>query len=86
MNTTQTQIKVTLPLSMKEFLESKASKFGLPVAGYIKHLILKDIEDMDFPTYKASEATEKAYKKALEEYNAGKTKVVKDIDEFFGEL
>ena len=47
MNTTQAQIKVNIPLMMKDFLESKASKFGMPVAGYIKHLILKDIEDMD---------------------------------------
>ncbi len=73
MNTPQAQIKVNLPLTMKEYLESKASKFGLPLAGYIKHLILKDIEDMDYPTYTASDATEKSYKKAIEEYESGKT-------------
>ncbi len=86
MNTTQAQIKVNLPLSMKDFLESKASKFGMPVAGYIKHLILKDIEDMDYPVYKASEKTEEAYKKAVTEYDAGKTIKVKDVDTFFEEL
>ena len=86
MNTTQAQIKVNLPLSMKDFLESKASKFGMPIAGYIKHLILKDIEDMDYPLYQASGKTEEAYKKAVAEFEAGKTLKVKDIDTFFEEL
>ena len=49
----------------------------MPIAGYIKHLILKDIEDMDYPTYQASESTEKAYKKAMEEVENGKT--IKEI-------
>ena len=86
MNTPQAQIKVNLPLTMKDFLESKASKFGMPIGGYIKHLILKDIEDMDYPLYQASEKTEESYKKALVEYDAGKTAKVKNIDTFFEEL
>ena len=86
MNTVQTQIKVNLPVTMKDYLESKATKFGMPVAGYIKHLILKDIENMDYPTYLASDATEEAYKKAMEEYASGKVIKVKDIDRFFEEL
>ena len=86
MNTSQAQIKVNIPVTMKDYLESKASKFGMPVAGYIKHLILKDIEDMDYPTYQASDETEKAYKNALEEDETGKTVKVKDVDKFFEEL
>jgi len=86
MNTTQAQIKVNISLQMRDYLESKANKFGMPLAGYIKHLILKDIEDMDYPIYQASEATEKAYKKAMEEVVDGKTIKVKDIDTFLEEL
>lgn len=86
MNTLQAQIKVNIPLTMKEYLESKARKFGMPVAGYLKHLILKDIEDMDYPMYQASQATEKSYEKAVEEYSTGKTVKIKDIDTFFEEL
>ena len=67
MITQQSQIKLNLPLSLKEYLESKASKFGIPLAAYIRHLILKDIEDMDYPTYVASDKTIKAYKRALKE-------------------
>ena len=86
MNTSQAQIKVNIPVNMKDYLESKASKFGMPLAGYIKHLILKDIEDMDYPTYQASEETEKAYKKAIKEYESGETIKVKDVDTFFEKL
>lgn len=83
MNTPQAQIKVNLSLNMKDFLESKAKKFGIPIAGYIKHLILKDIENIDYPVYQASESTEKAYAKAVKEYNSRETLQVDDIDTFF---
>jgi len=63
----QTQIKLNLSLPLKEFVESKAQKFGIPLAGYIRHLILKDIEDMQYPTFEASDKTVKVYKKALKE-------------------
>lgn len=43
-------------------------------------LILKDIEDMDFPIYQASKETEIAYEKAITEHKAGGTDKVKDID------
>lgn len=86
MHTIQAQIKINLPLTMKDYLESKASKFGVPIAGYIRHLILKDIENMDYPTYQASVQTEKAYEKAMEEDAKGKTIKVKDIDTFLDEL
>lgn len=86
MNIPQAQIKVNLPVNMKDYLTSKASKFGMPVAGYVKHLILKDIEDMDYPLYRASEKTEKAYKKAIKEHESGKTVKVNHVDTFFEEL
>jgi predicted DNA-binding protein len=86
MNTAQTQIKLNLPLALKGYLESKANKFGMPIAGYIKHLILKDIEDMDYPTFQASEETEKAYQTALEEHKSGKITKVSDIDAYFNKL
>lgn len=84
MITQQTQIKLNLPVSLKEYLESKASKFGTPLAAYIRHLILKDIEDMDYPIYEASEKTIKAYKKALKEED--RAIEVRDVDKFFANL
>lgn len=65
MVTQQAQIKITLPLALKDFVESKASKVGLPIASYIKHLILKEVENMDYPVFKASDSTIRKAKKAL---------------------
>lgn len=65
MVTQQAQIKITLPLALKDFLESKASKLGLPIAAYVRHLIVSDVEDMDYPVFEASDATIKAYKEAM---------------------
>lgn len=84
MVTQQSQIKVNLPAPLKEFLESKANKFGIPLAGYIKHLILKDVADMEYPTFEASDRTIKAYKKALKEKDNA-IEVI-NIDEFFKSL
>jgi len=84
MITQQTQIKITLPRELKEFVESKARKFGMPLAGYIRHVLLKDVEDMDYPVYEASDKTIREYKKAMKEKD--KAIEVMDIDEFFKNL
>lgn len=86
MFTEQTQIKINLPVALKEFLASKAAKFGMPIAGYVKHLILKDVEEMEYPEYELSEKAERAYKKALQEKKEGKAITVTDLDKFFKEL
>ena len=80
MNTQQAQIKINLPLPLKDYLESKAGKFGIPLAGYIKHLILKDVEDMELPTFEASDKTIQTYKKAVQEKeNAIEAKSIDDL-------
>jgi len=86
MNTPQSQIKINLPLTLKEFIESRASRFGMPVAGYIKHLILKDVEGMESPVFEPSERTIKAYKQAMKDQKEGKLIEVTDLDKFFDEL
>ena len=84
MVTLQSQIKVNLPLALKEYLESKAQKFGMPLASYVKHLILKDVENMEYPTYVASERTIKKAKEALE--HKSEAILVNDVDSFFENL
>lgn len=84
MNTPQSQIKINLSENMKDFIQSKANRYGMPVAGYIKHLILKDVEDMDYPVFEASDKTIKAYKEAIK--NKDKAIEVTDIKEFFKNL
>ncbi len=86
MVTQQAQVKLNLPLALKEYLESKASRFGMPLAGYIKHLVLKDVEDMDYPIFELSERSEKAYKRALRAQKEGKLVSVDNVDAFFKNL
>lgn len=84
MITQQAQIKLNLPLVLKDYLESKARKFDMPMAGYIKHLILNDVSDLDFPTFQMSNRSEKKLKIALKEKN--KAIKVTNISKFFNKL
>lgn len=86
MVTQQAQIKLNLPLALKEYLESKANKFGIPIAAYVKHLIMNDVKDMQYPTFELSERSEKAYKSALKAQKEGKLVSVDNIDKFFKNL
>ena len=87
MVTPQAQIKITLPVALKEFLESRAQKFGLPIATYVKNLIVNDVKDMDYPIFEASDATIKAYKKAMKEKDKAVTiRNTKELHKFFKNL
>ena len=84
MITQQSQIKINLPVTLKDYLESKARKFDVPIASYVKHLILKDVSDLDFPTFRISQSSEEKARKALiDRKNAIK---VKDVPEYFKTL
>ena len=65
--TTPIQLKVNLTPELQDLLQSKASKFGVPLTQYVKHVLMKDVENEDYPIYRASEATEKAAQQALDE-------------------
>lgn len=86
MATDVTQIKVTLPNPLLDYLSSKAGKFGLTLSAYVKHLIVNDVKDMEFPTYQMSERTEKVMEQAIEEDRLGKTKVMDNVDKFIDGL
>ena len=75
------QLKVTLPVALYDYLESKAQRFGLALATYVKHLVIKDVEEMDLPTFKMSPKTEAIALKALKDYRAGKLHKVESVDE-----
>lgn len=87
LGTTQSvQVKVTLPVQLQQFVQSKADKFGMSVSSYIKHLVLDDVRDMDTPTFTMSPETESTALQALKDYKRGKTKEIKDIDQFLADL
>ncbi len=74
LNAQTTQIKVTLPAELYLFLKSKAEKFGLNMASYVRYLVINDVKDVDIPVFKMSEKTEKIALKALRDYRKGKTR------------
>ena len=67
------QLKINLSEELQELLVSKASKFGVPLTQYVKHALMKDVEDQDYPVFKASEATEKEAEDALEKLDKSVT-------------
>lgn len=84
MQTQTTQIRITLPVQLQGYLQTKASKFGLGLSAYVKNLIINDVKDVDYPIFKASKSTEKSYKKAIEE--RGQAIKVDDVDDFLNNL
>lgn len=84
MITQQVQIKINLPLALKEFVESKANRFDMPLAGYIKHLILSDIKHMEYPEYPISDRSSTLLDLALKQRK--KAKKVTDIASYLKNL
>lgn len=86
MATNTTQIKVTLPDPLLSYLASKAGKFGLTLSAYVKHLIVNDVKDMDYPIFQMSQKTEEVTLKAMREDRQGKTKTMGNVDDFINNL
>lgn len=76
-----TQLKINLPEELQNLLQTKASRFGVPLTQYVKHVLMKDVEDEKYPVFKASEETENAAKQALSDLD----KAV-DAKDFFKQL
>jgi len=85
MVTQQAQIKITLPVQLLDFLESKARRFGLPVAAYLRHLVLKDVGEIQYPEFEMSEKTELMLKKAVQNRKKS-VRVVGDTARFLDNL
>jgi len=79
----QVQLKVSLSEQLNELLQSKAARFGVPVTQFVKHLIMKEVED-EIPAFAATDWLESKTKKAMGETD--KAIEVKDIHQFFKNL
>jgi len=83
-NNSTSQIKISLPHPLYDYLSSKASKFGLTLSSYVKNLIINDVKDLDFPAFKASAKIEQSYKNALSERDQAIE--ISDLDTYFKNL
>jgi len=86
MKTTQIQLKISLSEQLNNLLLGKAERLGLPLTQYVKHIIVKEVEKEEYPTYQMSEKTKKALKKAIKEEKEGKLVKIEDLDAFFKQL
>lgn len=80
------QVKVTLPNPLFGYLREQADRIGLTLSGYVKNLIVDDVKNQPFPTFRMSRNTEKVAQKALADYRLGKTKKFDNIDELLSSL
>jgi len=85
-NTQAKQVKITLPDELYLHLRSRAERFGLNLATYIRNLIINDVKGIDVPVFKMSEEREKIALKALEDYKSGETKVIDSLDNYLTNL
>ncbi len=84
MNTGQIQLRLTVSDQIYDYLQGWASRLGLPVTQVVKQMIVEQVKKEEFPIYRASTRTEKAYKEAMA--NQDKAIMIDDIDEYFGKL
>lgn len=67
MQSTQVQLKVSLSEQLNDLLKGRAQRLGVPVTQLVKHIIIKEVENEQFPTFLASSRTEEKAEKALRE-------------------
>ncbi len=79
--TGQVQIRVSVSQQLGDLLKSKAQRLGIPVTQLVKHLLITEVKDEEYPTFQASDRVVQKAKKALQE----KTKAVKvtNVSEYF---
>ena len=76
-------VRIVLRPALKEKLNRRAMYFGVGLSTYLKHLILRELEETELPTYLPSEQLIKNYKKSLKDkgYKTGRRKASEVLQE-----
>ncbi len=80
------QLRVTLPAALQAYLQTKASKLGLNMSTYVKHLIINDVKDVEYPVYQASPKIEDAYQKAKKAEENNQLVQIDNMNDFLNNL
>lgn len=86
MQTQTTQIRVTIPVQLQGYLQTKADKFGLGLSAYIKNLIINDVKDVEYPIYQMSDQAISDLKEAKKDEDSGNLIKADDIRNFLKSL
>jgi len=81
-----TQIRVTLPVRLQGYLQTKSSKYGLSLSAYIKNLIINDVQDVEYPVYEMSDQAISDYKEAKKAENTDDLVQTDDVGSFLSDL
>lgn len=84
MQNPQVQLKVSLSEQSNTLLKARADQLGLPVTQFVKHIIIKEIEESMYPVFTASKKIQEQAKKSLNEME--KSEEVVDIADYFNKL
>ena len=80
----QIQIRISISQQLGDLLKSKAERLGVPITQLVKHLIIDEVRDEEYPVFKASDTTEKAAKEAMEHIDEAVD--INNVNEFFKNL
>lgn len=84
MQISQVQLKLSLSEQLSDLLKGKAQRLGIPVTQLVKHIIIKEVEKEQFPSFMTSSKTEEKAQKALKEID--RSEEVEDVEKFFDNL
>ncbi|HZJ18566.1 MAG TPA: hypothetical protein VFD45_03040 [Patescibacteria group bacterium] len=83
-NSGQIQIRISISQQLGDLLKSKAERLGVPITQLVKHLIIDEVKNEEYPIFKASDATEKAAKEAMNHLDEAVD--INNVNEFFNNL
>lgn len=81
---TQEQIKVSVSPALKSLVKSRAQDIGVPVAQYVKNLIINDVKQ--YPVYQVDAKTEKRIGQSLKDLKKGRYTVIRNKKELDAHL
>ena len=86
MQTQTTQIRVTLPVQLQGYLQTKANKYGLSLSAYIRNLVINDVQDVDYPVFEMSDQSISDLKESIEAEKAGELVQTDDVNKLLQDL
>jgi len=66
MSATQIQLKISLSEQLSGAFGFKAARVGVPVTQLVKHLIIKEVEDLEYQHFKCPRLLKKEHREAME--------------------
>lgn len=84
MTTVRYTLSLPKPLDLK--VKQLARSLGLPVATFIRHLVIEEVRKTSIPTFSMTAQTEKIISQTDQAYKKGKLSSYSSLDDFFKDL